>query len=328
MAAEAAILSLHPVLALPFCSATGANVTFAQEREAIRWRVAQEQAERAGQGQGQGQGGATPRDSQDGSGPGSASGAGAGSDAGPDKAPDPRGAPKRALHDDASRANPPRAPQGRQRNEEPPPRPTAMPGFLAMLWAYATCAGLLEELEKMLPVFGLIWAAASSRRTDSKRWGVHEPLDAIVYASAAALAFILIETFSTDSQYVGGAIASALDESAAAGRAVALLKFPLALLRVLDALSGHIAYSGYFAYFVGLGLLRPNHRERYWIGGWIAAAFFHGLYDATTMNAFMRTVSTAITFFLLIAAILNARKVSPTREENFATRAIPHAKRS
>jgi RsiW-degrading membrane proteinase PrsW (M82 family) len=238
MAAEVVILSLHSVVSLPFCEATGANAIFKQQDIAIARQAADQ-----------------------------------------------------------------------------------MPGFLATFWAYFTCAGLLEELEKMLPVFGLIWFARRSTRTDTRRWGVFEPLDAIVYASAAALAFIMLETFSSDASYVGSDIAKALTKSALEGRLTALFSFPTAILRTIDALAGHMAYSGYFAYFVGLGLLRPQHRERYWLGGLLATALIHGLYDATTGSTFMRTLSLAVTFFLLIAAILNGRKVSPTRDENFATRA-------
>jgi RsiW-degrading membrane proteinase PrsW (M82 family) len=200
-----------------------------------------------------------------------------------------------------------------------------MPGFLALFWAYFTCAGLLEELEKMAPVFVIMAAAAYSVRPDKHRWGVFEPLDAIVYACAAASIFILVETFGADSRYVGGPITLA-QKAAALGKIPApvaanfiLGLLPRSLIRTLDALTGHMAYSGYFAYFVGLGILRPQHRERLWLGGWVAAAVLHGFYDATTSNPVFTTISTFVAFFFLIAAILRARKTSPTRADNFAT---------
>jgi RsiW-degrading membrane proteinase PrsW (M82 family) len=194
-----------------------------------------------------------------------------------------------------------------------------MPGTLAIFWGFFTCAGLLEELEKMLPVFGLIWFASSSRRADAKRWGVFEPLDAIVYACAAAATFIVLETFGAKG-YVGGSIEAgrAADKLTAA----ALMNFPLAIIRTFDALSGHLAYSGYFAYFVGLGLLRKAQRERLWLGGWIGAALIHGFFNTFATNNFLTVISTAVAFFCLMTAILHARRVSPTRDENFATRAL------
>jgi RsiW-degrading membrane proteinase PrsW (M82 family) len=206
-------------------------------------------------------------------------------------------------------------------SEKPQYVTTEHPGFLKVWYAQFCCAGLIEELEKMLPVFALIWLTAASRRTDTKLWGVFEPLDAIVYAAAAALAFILIETLFGNT-YVGGA----LQEARKTGMLYeeALSSFPLAILRTVKGMAGHIAYSGYFAYFVGLGLLRPRHRERYWLGGWIGASIVHGLFNASP-----RSVSSLVSvaaFFLLLAVILKARQLSPTRDENFATRAVPRAK--
>jgi RsiW-degrading membrane proteinase PrsW (M82 family) len=239
MAAEALIMSLHPVLGLPFCDATGALTILDALKEASKNK-------------------------------------------------------------------------------------TAPPGTLSIFWGFFTCAGLLEELEKMLPVFGLIWFASSSRRTDAKRWGVFEPLDAIVYACAAATMFIVVETFDSTG-YVGERIQAGREANQLAD--AALKSFPLAIIRTLDALSGHLAYSGYFAYFVGLGLLRTAQRERLWLGGWIGAALIHGFFNTFSTNNFVTVISTAVAFFFLMTAILHARRVSPTRDENFATRALRKERR-
>lgn len=206
-----------------------------------------------------------------------------------------------------------------QQSAQPPQQyvTTAHPGFLKVWYAYFACAGLIEELEKMLPVFALIWITAASRRADVKRWGVFEPLDAIVYASAAALAFILVETLFGDT-YVG----ADLDKARQSGTLYlqALQSFPLAILRTVKGMAGHIAYSGYFAYFVGLGMMRPHHRERYWIGGWVGASIIHGLFNASPGS--VSSLVSVVAFFLLLAVILKARQLSPTRDENFATRAV------
>jgi RsiW-degrading membrane proteinase PrsW (M82 family) len=239
MAAEALVISLHPVLSLPFCGATGADPILDTMLEAYKKKA-------------------------------------------------------------------------------------EMPGTLSIFWGFFTCAGLLEELEKMLPVFGLIWFASSSRRTDAKRWGVFEPLDAIVYACAAATMFIVLETFDAKG-YVGGPIQAGRKANQLAD--AALQNFPLAIIRTFDALSGHLAYSGYFAYFVGLGLLRTAQRERLWLGGWIGAALIHGFFNTFATNNFVTVISTAVAFFCLMTAILHARRVSPTRDENFATRALGKGRR-
>ena len=62
-------------------------------------------------------------------------------------------------------------------------------------------------------------AHVSSRRADVNKWGVSEPLDAIVYASAAALAFILLETLFGNS-YVGAALQGAREKGTLATQAL------------------------------------------------------------------------------------------------------------
>lgn len=305
MLAEAAVMACHPVLQMPFCVATGA-------RPIIQATMRGERPKDEGQpGKGGDENGAKP----------GAAKSGAAKDAPAKDAPADAAAVAAAVAAALT--------------------PTERPGFLARLWAFSTCAGLLEELEKMLPVFGLIWISAASKRSDVRQWGVSEPLDAIVYASAAACTFIVIETFSAHG-YVGRIIdhartvalvgnALGVKEAAMAVRGAALETFPLAVFRTIDALTGHVAYSGYFAYFVGLGLLRTVQRERLWLGGWLVAALIHGFFDAVVgeEGALLGpAIATAVAFFFLIGVILNARKISPTRDENFATRSLAHVRRA
>ena len=193
----------------------------------------------------------------------------------------------------------------------------ARPGFLSLWWAYFCCAGLIEELEKMLPVFALIWITASSRRADVKQVGRDRTArrDRLRLRRRAGV-------------HPGrNAVRQFLRRRRAAGRAreghagdAGVLSFPLAIMRTVKGMAGHIAYSGYFAYFVGLGLMRPRHRERYWIGGWIGASIVHGLFNASPGSVSSLVSVTA--FFLLLAVILKARQISPARDENFATRAV------
>ena len=55
------------------------------------------------------------------------------------------------------------------------------------------------------------------------------------------------------------------------------------------------------------------------------AALIHGLFDATA-GAFIGPVVSVTAFFFLLAVIVKARQISPTRDENFATRAVPRHK--
>jgi RsiW-degrading membrane proteinase PrsW (M82 family) len=193
-------------------------------------------------------------------------------------------------------------------------------------------AGLMEELMKMVPALILIALSTTLIRSRLKKWTASEPLDVMVYACAAATAFVIIETLDL---YVPGGmdrtfketVAKTGDKQLSALRAV-LEGSQLAIVRTLDGITGHIAYSGYFGYYVGLGLLRPSQRTRLWLGGWAGAAALHGADNAITgagsLMGMLLVKLVAISF--LVTAILNARKVSPTRAENFATVALSRAR--
>lgn len=201
--------------------------------------------------------------------------------------------------------------------------------FFVRWYAHAVCAGLREELLKMAPVFGLAFLTARAGRVKSSRWGVAEPLDAILYACAAATTFILVETLM---QYVPGArkdeaavALSVIGNQGAAELYGELRAGQLAVIRTLDSLTGHLAYSGYFGYYVGLALMRPAHRHKLVLGGWVAASLVHGFFNASG-GPLLRAVATVLAMLLLIAAILNARKLSPTRGDNFATVSLDHVR--
>ncbi|MDQ2686807.1 MAG: PrsW family glutamic-type intramembrane protease [Armatimonadota bacterium] len=180
--------------------------------------------------------------------------------------------------------------------------------------------GLREEFVKAIPVFLMLaWGrkAASPRR---ERVGVWEPLDGILLACASALGFTLIETLG---QYVPGQvhdIAQKLGEGA--GQAMGL---ELLIPRILGTISGHMAYSGYFGYFIGLSVLKPKHRWKILGIGYLSAAGLHALWDATCNSAPGLLAPLLLCFFgvvsyaFLMAAILKARQVSPDRAQNFAT---------
>lgn len=180
--------------------------------------------------------------------------------------------------------------------------------------------GLREEFVKAIPVFLMLaWGrkATSPRR---EQVGVWEPLDGILLGCASALGFTLTETLG---QYVPGQvhdIAQKLGEGA--GQAMGL---ELLIPRLLGTISGHMAYSGYFGYFIGLSVLKPKHRGKILGIGYLSAAGLHGLWDATCNSAPGLVAPLLLCFFgvvsyaFLMAAILKARQVSPARAQNFAT---------
>ncbi|MBD2003061.1 MULTISPECIES: PrsW family glutamic-type intramembrane protease [Cyanophyceae] len=178
-------------------------------------------------------------------------------------------------------------------------------------------AGLMEELLKALPVLALYLIG---RRLPSKKWrdriGVWEPLDGILLGTASAVGFTLLETLG---QYVPNIIQNiTLQAGEGAGELVGL---QLLIPRILGSVAGHMAYSGYFGYFIGLSALKPSKRWTILVVGYFTASGLHALWNATgSVSGLLLAVVGVLSYAFLTAAILKARALSPTRNSNFATR--------
>ena len=103
--------------------------------------------------------------------------------------------------------------------------------------------------------------------------------------------------------------------------AAQLAGLQLLIPRVLGLVAGHMAYSGYFGYFIGLSVLRFRQRWLILGVGLCTAAGLHTLWNAAGMLSpvFLAFVG-VLSYAFLGAAILKARALSPTRSQNFATR--------
>ncbi|MFH7024907.1 MAG: PrsW family glutamic-type intramembrane protease [Heteroscytonema crispum UTEX LB 1556] len=178
-------------------------------------------------------------------------------------------------------------------------------------------AGLLEELVKVLPVVGAYLIGKVLASPKRERVGVWEPLDGILLGAASSVGFTILETFGL---YVPGQILSAAQQSGST-EAGLLAGLQLLIPRVLGEVAGHMAYSGYFGYFIGLSVLKPHHAWRTLIIGYLTAAGLHTLWDAAANINFLLLVLVGVaSYAFLAAAILKARALSPTRSQNFATR--------
>jgi RsiW-degrading membrane proteinase PrsW (M82 family) len=244
---------------------------------------------------------------------------------------------------------------------------------ISLFVAFFFGAGLMEELMKMTPALVVIAVVKRLKPAARSRWDVIEPLDAILYAAAAASMFIILETLG---QYVPRSVVhglwnpqafATLFQRAPDVAAEVIAAFPalqkyiehpntwppldlllavfgaypklvdalgvplgevafrstlLSLMRTVQALSGHIAYSVYFGYFVGLAVMRPDRRKRLFFTGWLGAAVIHAAYDALPEivgSSIMAGLMSAVAVFFLVVVIAAARKISPTRAKNFAT---------
>jgi len=177
-------------------------------------------------------------------------------------------------------------------------------------------AGLMEELLKMLPVLGAYLIGRLLPNPWRDRIGIREPLDGILLGTASAVGFTLVETLG---QYVPQIT---MNLTAEAGRGVAeLAGLQLLIPRILGSVSGHMAYSGYLGYFIGLAVLKPRKKVAILSIGYLTAAGLHALWNATgVFSSLLLAVVGVLSYAFLTAAILKARALSPTREQNFATR--------
>ncbi len=187
----------------------------------------------------------------------------------------------------------------------PPPQFWSAIPFPRLFYEVFFFVGLKEEFVKAVPVLLCAFVAPKIAASFARPLEIHEPLDGVLLATGSALGFTLYETMQ---DYLPGL----LNQS---GLSAGL---DLLLRRIGGDIAGHIAYSGYFGYFIGLAMLRPKNR---WITigiGWLCAAALHTLWDTIDSVPILLAVG-IVSYGFLGAAILKARQISPSRAENFAT---------
>ena len=191
-------------------------------------------------------------------------------------------------------------------------------GFLNFLLRMFLGTGLMEEFIKAIPVFLALLIGRILPAPWREKIGVWEPLDGILLGTASALGFTLLETMG---QYVPSIVDhTSLQLGVDAGQLVGL---QLLIPRILGSVAGHLAYSGYFGYFIGLTALKPRNGVLILTVGYLTASILHSLWNAAgVLSIFMLAFVGVVSYAFLGAAILKARVLSPTRKENFATQVL------
>jgi RsiW-degrading membrane proteinase PrsW (M82 family) len=186
----------------------------------------------------------------------------------------------------------------------PAPQFWAQIPFPTLFYKIFFFVGLKEEFVKALPVVILAFVAPKITAKFGRALEIREPLDGILVATGSALGFTLYETMM---DYIPRQI-----QQGGFGAGIDLL-----LQRVGGDLAGHIAYSGYLGYFIGLAMMRPKGRAKTIAIGWLFASVMHTFWDA--LDGMPELLVGIISYGLLGAAILKARQISPMRAQNFAT---------
>ncbi len=145
--------------------------------------------------------------------------------------------------------------------------------FILSLAGHFLGVGLPEELFKSIPVWiGVIFAPAFEKRKISGFGGgrLHQKA-AVFIGASSAIGFIIVETLFV---YVPGIQRHG---DIAAG-------LMLLIPRFITGISGHVAWSGTFAYFIGLAQNIKAGKLKYVAGAWLAAGLLHGLWNAASIT--------------------------------------------
>lgn len=171
-------------------------------------------------------------------------------------------------------------------------------------------AGLCEELIKATPTLLFAWVAITTRNHPerSNAWNrfvaVRGPLDGVVMGVFAGAGFILLETAL---QYVPDTANAVYRQTNNIGLGFAG-GLMLLLPRVLGGMVGHMAYSAIFGYFIGLGVIRPRKFVQLVLGGWLASALIHALWNSVMIISPLLMYAVAIVAGIFAAgALLKAR---------------------
>ncbi len=214
--------------------------------------------------------------------------------------------------------------------------------FLQLFMRHFLGTGFFEETVKAIPLLALMIAGSYMGPALRARFGIDEPLDGILIGAASGGGFALMETLA---QYVpqdmvhtwirtalllftkvDAANVAQVMHSLTPSQAYDLINVGKGVLgtapgtqgliiRSLDLGFGHMAYSGYFGYFIGLAVIKPEQRWKILGIGLVSASIPHALWDSImSLDSTPLTAGVAVlSYAVLAAAVLKAREISPNR---------------
>ena len=210
--------------------------------------------------------------------------------------------------------------------------PNFIPNFVASFFG----AGLCEEWVKATPILialvltlrepALILSPTPDLKTTlsgKASWrqiksglALRGPLDGLLMGLAAGAAFILSETLF---EYVPK-YSKAMEVATKSDALGALFGLQLAIPRILQGVSGHMAWAGIFGYFIGLTARYPKRWQTILPTGYLMAAVLHGLWDSVgrlPASQLWFGAVTVVTILLLVSCLLKARQIEQKKNVDY-----------
>jgi RsiW-degrading membrane proteinase PrsW (M82 family) len=185
-------------------------------------------------------------------------------------------------------------------------------GIAERVFGCTVGVGLFEELMKILPA--VVVALIALQYPVGSQWrrilGVNGPLDGIFLGAVSGVGFTLYETLGPHG-YVARMVEGVGD----------VYGLELELPRLLGATLGHVAWTGYLGYALGLAISRRTPAAyRSLLGAYAIAALLHGIWDASdaggAIGALVLQFAVGVaSFMLLIGAIDRAKRLEGASAE-------------
>lgn len=206
-------------------------------------------------------------------------------------------------------------------------------GWLTRFVNMFFCAGLPEEFFKGLAVAVAVFLGLRLAPPLADRLGATEPVDAMLIGAASGLGFAFVETvflyvprimvldsidiLARELPNIARKFPDAVHRKLEIQRLIAHLgadKGSMLLVpRLVSDIFGHMAYSMYVGYFIGLAAIRRRQAWQLVAIGVVSAAAVHALWNSAGGSIAIQFAAAVLALLMMGAAAIKARELSPNR---------------
>ncbi len=206
-------------------------------------------------------------------------------------------------------------------------------GWLARFVNMFFCAGLPEEIFKGLAVAVAVFLGLRLAPPLRDSLGATEPVDAMLIGAASGLGFAFVETvflyvprimvldsidiLARELPNIARKFPDAVHRKLEIQRLIAQLSADkgsmLLVPRLVSDIFGHMAYTMYVGYFIGLAAIRRRQAWKLVLIGVVSAAAVHALWNSAGGSIAIQFAAAVLALVMMGAAAIKARELSPNR---------------